>query len=145
MNRSRDRILTTHAGRLERPEAITNAMEQHAGGRPADAGFAEQLERAVSDIVSAQVKAGLDVVNDGEFGKLSWNTYLNGRLAGHELVPTSRLPAPVRTSRDRREFSEFYRQLESHGGPHYRKPGQGAAAGPRPGCPRARGGRGDGA
>ena len=41
------------------------------------------LKEAVADIVRAQVKAGLDVVNDGEFGKLSWNTYLNGRLAGH--------------------------------------------------------------
>jgi 5-methyltetrahydropteroyltriglutamate--homocysteine methyltransferase len=115
MNRSRDRILTTHAGRLERPQAITKAMEQHAGGRPTDAGFADQLRQAVADIVGAQVKAGLDVVNDGEFGKLSWNTYLNGRLAGHELAPVSQFPSPGISSRDRQDFAQFYEELERGG------------------------------
>src|SRR5437016_1832966 len=134
MNRSRDRILTTHAGRLERPEAITKAMEQHAGGRPADAGFAEQLERAVADIVGAQVKAGLDVLNDGEFGKLSWNTYLNGRLAGHELVPVSQFPSPGICSRDRQDFAEFYEELERGGAHYYKNPGQAAPAGQRWAC-----------
>jgi 5-methyltetrahydropteroyltriglutamate--homocysteine methyltransferase len=134
MNRSRDRILTTHAGRLERPEALTKAMEQHAGGRPADAGFAEQLERAVADIVGAQVKAGLDVVNDGEFGKLSWNTYLNGRLAGHELVPVSQFPSPGISSRDRQDFAAFYEELERGGAHYYKNPGQAAPAGQRWAC-----------
>ena len=134
MKRSTDRILTTHTGRLERPEAITSAMEQHPDGRPADAAFTGKLKDSVAEIVDAQVQAGVDVVNDGEFGKLSWNTYLNGRLAGHELVPTSRLPAPVRTSRDRREFAEFYRQLESHGAHYYKNPGQAAPAGQRWAC-----------
>jgi 5-methyltetrahydropteroyltriglutamate--homocysteine methyltransferase len=135
MNRSRDRILTTHAGRLERPQTITKAMEQHAGGRPRDAGFAEQLKQAVADIVRAQVKAGLDVVNDGEFGKLSWNTYLNGRLAGHELVPVSQFPSPGISSRDRQDFAEFYQELE-RGGAHYYKspvrPRPRASVGPAP-------------
>src|SRR5260221_10694902 len=83
MKRSVERILTTHAGRLERPESITQAMEQHPDGRPTDQAFAGQLNNAVAKIVKDQVQAGLDIVNDGEFGKLSWNTYLNGRLAGH--------------------------------------------------------------
>jgi 5-methyltetrahydropteroyltriglutamate--homocysteine methyltransferase len=134
MNRSRDRILTTHAGRLERPQAITQAMEQHAGGRPADAGFADQLGQAVADIVGAQVKVGLDVVNDGEFGKLSWNTYLNGRLAGHELVPVSQFPSPGISSRDRRDFAQFYQELERGGAHYYKSPGQAAPAGQRWAC-----------
>jgi 5-methyltetrahydropteroyltriglutamate--homocysteine methyltransferase len=134
MKRSTDRILTTHTGRLERPEAITSAMEEHPDGRPTDAAFSSKLKNSVAEIVDAQVQAGVDVVNDGEFGKLSWNTYLNGRLAGHELVPTTRLPAPVRTSRDRREFAEFYRQLESHGAHYYKNPGQAAPAGLRWAC-----------
>ncbi len=49
MKRSLKRILTTHAGRLERPEAITKAMEQHPGGRPTDAAFAGQLKQAVAE------------------------------------------------------------------------------------------------
>jgi hypothetical protein len=76
MKRSVEQILTTHAGWLERPEAMTQAIEQHPDGRPTDATFAGQLKNAVAEIVKAQVDAGLDVVNDGEFGKLSWSTYL---------------------------------------------------------------------
>lgn len=129
MKRSVERILTTHAGRLERPEAITKAMEQHPDGRPPDAAFAGQFKNAVAEIVKAQVEAGLDIVNDGEFGKLSWNTYLNGRLAGHELVSLSELDPAPRISRDRQDFADFYQQLES-GGAHYHKhPGRAAPAG----------------
>ena len=70
MKQSSDRILTTHTGRLERPEAITSAMEQNPDGRPTDAAFAGRLKTAVTEIVNAQVQAGVDIVNDGEFGKL---------------------------------------------------------------------------
>src|SRR5258707_6925851 len=134
MKRSVERILTTHAGRLERPEAITQAMEQHPDGRPTDQAFAGQLKIAVAAIVKEQVQAGLDIVNDGEFGKLSWNTYLNGRLAGHELVSISQLPPAPRFSRDRQDFAEFYRQLESGGAHYYKNPGQAAPAGKRWAC-----------
>jgi 5-methyltetrahydropteroyltriglutamate--homocysteine methyltransferase len=134
MKRSVKRILTTHAGRLERQEAITNAMEQHPDGRPTDAAFAGLLKHAVADIVKAQVDAGLDVVNDGEFGKLSWNTYLNGRLTGHELVPSSRLPPITPASRDRDDFADFYSELERNGAHYYKNPGRAAPAGMRWAC-----------
>jgi 5-methyltetrahydropteroyltriglutamate--homocysteine methyltransferase len=134
MKRSVDRILTTHTGRLERPDAITEAMEQHPDGRPTDAAFSAELAKAVADVVSQQVEAGVDVVNDGEFGKLSWNVYLNGRLAGHELVPVAKVPERVRVSRDREEFAEFYRQLESGGAHYYKNPGRAAPKGMRWAC-----------
>jgi 5-methyltetrahydropteroyltriglutamate--homocysteine methyltransferase len=134
MKRSVERILTTHAGRLERPEAITKAMEQHPDGRPTDGAFAGQLQNAVAEIVKAQVEAGLDIVNDGEFGKLSWNTYVNGRLAGHELVSLSRLDPAQRISRDRQDFADFYQQLESGGAHYYKSPGRAAPAGKRWAC-----------
>ena len=134
MKRSLKRILTTHTGRLERPEGITTAMEQHPDGRPTDATFADQLRGAVADIVQAQKGAGLDVVNDGEFGKLSWNTYLNGRLAGHEMVPLSQFNPDTRASRDRRDFAEFYAELERGGSHYYKNPGHAAPAGKRWAC-----------
>jgi len=134
MKRSLKRILTTHAGRLERPEAITKAMEQHPGGRPADAAFAGQLKQAVADVVKAQADVGLDVVNDGEFGKLSWNTYLNGRLAGHEIVPLSQFSPALPTSRDRQDFADFYAHLERDGYHYYKNPGSGVPAGKRWAC-----------
>ena len=134
MKRSLKRILTTHTGRLERPESITTAMEQHPDGRPADAAFADQLRGAVTDIVQAQKAAGLDVVNDGEFGKLSWNTYLNGRLAGTQMVPLSQFNPDTRASRDRQDFAEFYAELERGGSHYYKHPGHAAPAGKRWAC-----------
>ena len=134
MKRSVDRILTTHTGRLERPEVITEAMEQHPDGRPTDAEFSAQLAKAVADVVSEQVQAGVDVVNDGEFGKLSWNMYLNGRLGGHELVSFAKFPKRVRVSRDREEFAEFYRYLESGGAHYYKNPGRAEPKGQRWAC-----------
>lgn len=123
MKRSSERILTTHVGRLQRPEEITAAMEAHPRGRPIDAAFAGQLRSAVVEVVRLQAEAGVDIVCDGEYGKLSWNTYLNGRLGGHEVVPAK----PVETerrSRDREEFAQFYRELESGGSYYYRSPGR---------------------
>src|SRR5258708_10428149 len=120
MKRSVRRILTTHAGRLERPAAITQAMEEHPDGRPTDSCFADRLKAAVADIVKAQVSAGIDVVNDGEFGKLSWNTYLNGRLTGHELVPSSQLAPVTPASPDPAAFPEFSPH-PARPAPHYSK------------------------
>jgi 5-methyltetrahydropteroyltriglutamate--homocysteine methyltransferase len=37
---------------------------------------------AVADIVARQVQAGVDVVNDGEMGKVSYATYVTERLSG---------------------------------------------------------------
>jgi len=131
---STDRILTTHAGRLQRPDAITEAMESHPDGRPTDDTFSAQLSVAVADVVHQQVEAGVDIVNDGEFGKLSWNNYLNGRLAGHEIVPEATLKPLQRTSRDRRDFAEFYKDLESTGFYYFRNPGRFAPEGMRWAC-----------
>jgi 5-methyltetrahydropteroyltriglutamate--homocysteine methyltransferase len=109
-------------------------MEQHPGGRPTDAAFAGQLKNAVADIVQAQAAAGLDVVNDGELGKLSWNTYLNGRLAGHALVPSSQLAPITPASRDRQDFADFYAELERSGSHYYKTPGRAAPPGMRWAC-----------
>ena len=133
MKRSTDRILTTHVGRLQRPEPLTQAMEADRFGRPTDAAFAGQLRQAVAQIVREQADAGIDIVNDGEFGKLSWNTYLNGRLGGHEIVPAK--PGEMaRRSRDREQFAQFYQELESGGSYYYRSPGRDAPPGMRWAC-----------
>jgi 5-methyltetrahydropteroyltriglutamate--homocysteine methyltransferase len=122
VKRSSDRILTTHVGRLQRPEELTEAMEADPRGLPADAAFAARLEAAVADVVRRQAEAGIDVVCDGEFGKLSWHSYINGRLSGHEAIAAKSGEAAPR-SRDRAEFAAFYRELESGGSYYYRSPG----------------------
>ena len=134
MNRSTDRILTTHAGRLQRPDAITAAMEEHPEGRPTHSKFSTLLEQAVSNVVQKQIDIGIDVVNDGEFGKLSWNSYLNGRLAGHEIISIADFMPPDRLSRDRQEFAEFYREMESKEAQYHRNPGRYTPPGTRWAC-----------
>jgi 5-methyltetrahydropteroyltriglutamate--homocysteine methyltransferase len=133
MKRSTDRILTTHVGRLQRPEELTRAMEAHPRGQPTDSIFAKQLKAAVSAVVHEQAEAGIDIVCDGEFGKLSWNTYINGRLGGHELV-VLKAGERGRRSRDRAEFAQFYEELERGGSAYYRSPGQDAPEGMRWAC-----------
>src|ERR1700730_2468936 len=81
MLRSTDRILTTHAGSLPRPVELTELLL--APGRRG-AGLEAVVERAVGETVRQQGAAGLDVVNDGEQGKVSFATYVTDRLTGFE-------------------------------------------------------------
>src|SRR5207237_715365 len=41
-----------------------------------------RLRRAVADVVKQQVETGVDVVNDGEQGKVGYSTYVRHRLTG---------------------------------------------------------------
>ena len=72
---------------------------------------AERLDRlqaaGVSEIVRRQLELGIDVVNDGEFGKTSFLSYINGRLGGLEPREFSGA-APWATSREARAFPEYY-------------------------------------
>jgi 5-methyltetrahydropteroyltriglutamate--homocysteine methyltransferase len=96
MQRSSERILTTHVGSLARPEALLDTMREKEHGRPYDvAGFAKQVTEAVRDVVARQAEVGLDVVTDGEMGKVSFATYVQDRLdgfspsSGEKLLPPS--------------------------------------------------------
>jgi 5-methyltetrahydropteroyltriglutamate--homocysteine methyltransferase len=83
MKRSTDRILTTHTGSLPRPRDLTSMLEALDGGQAPDhAAFEARVRRAVADIVRQQVDAGVDVVNDGEQGKVGYSTYVRHRLTG---------------------------------------------------------------
>ncbi len=85
MQRSTDRILTTHVGSLIRPRALIEKLQQHrAAGGPADELDALRRE-SIAEIVRQQASVGIDVVSDGEFGKESWATYIIARLEGFEV------------------------------------------------------------
>jgi 5-methyltetrahydropteroyltriglutamate--homocysteine methyltransferase len=80
-----DRILTTHVGSLIRPPALLPSLEAIQRGAPYDVqGFETALTDAVADVVREQAEIGVDVVDDGEFPKVSWITYLYDRLTGIE-------------------------------------------------------------
>ena len=63
-----DRILTTHAGSLLQrpPECWSSALHGERALR-------SSAGRAVADVVRRQVEAGIDVVDDGEYGKSIWS------------------------------------------------------------------------
>ena len=83
MKRSTDRILTTHTGSLPRPRDLTTLLEAlDAGNLPDAAAFEARVRRAVADVVRQQVETGVDVVNDGEQGKVGYSTYVRHRLTG---------------------------------------------------------------
>src|SRR3954468_22851867 len=83
MQRSVERILTTHVGSLIRPpDLVDPSSERHAAPAELDAA---RLHAAVSDVVKRQVETGIDVVNDGEYGKSGWSLYFLDRVTGFEI------------------------------------------------------------
>ena len=64
---SRDRILTTHVGSLPRNETITELLiKREADGQVDPKKMADELDRAVAEVVKRQKDAGIDIGNDGE-------------------------------------------------------------------------------
>jgi 5-methyltetrahydropteroyltriglutamate--homocysteine methyltransferase len=120
MKHSTDRILVTHAGSLPRPDKLIAAWSA------ADSDIDPVLAASVTDIVNAQVQAGIDIPNDGELGKpmrsksdlAAWGTYIFGRLGGFGPTPAgsaapNRAAAgqPMRIVGERweqRQFPQFY-------------------------------------
>jgi 5-methyltetrahydropteroyltriglutamate--homocysteine methyltransferase len=83
MKRSTERILTTHTGSLPRPDDLTRTMFAKEEGVPVDSGaLAARIRSAVAEVVRKQVEVGVDVVNDGEYSKPSYATYVKDRLRG---------------------------------------------------------------
>ena len=102
MKRSDKRILTTHVGSLIRPKSLLDAGKDGIHG-PA---YQQELKRAVTDVVAKQAAAGIDIVNDGEFGKSGWANYSLERMTGFEPRP-NKLYEAVWLGRDRIRFAEF--------------------------------------
>jgi len=77
------RFLTTHVGSLPRPDDLIAMMWAREDGIPVDAAALEaRVCRAVDEVVARQTNAGVDIVNDGEWGKPSYATYVKDRLNG---------------------------------------------------------------
>src|ERR1051325_2265663 len=96
MNRSTDRILTTHVGSLIRPDSIRQHLRAKQKGEGYDAAaHAANLKATVAEVVRHQAEVGVDVVSDGEFGKgISWSQYVIERMAGFERRPFTASGSP---------------------------------------------------
>jgi 5-methyltetrahydropteroyltriglutamate--homocysteine methyltransferase len=87
MKRSSERILTTHAGSLPRPEDLLDLLwAREDGVAGADERFLARLPAAVAEAVRLQADAGVDVPSDGELGKPSFVHYVRSRIAGFEVT-----------------------------------------------------------
>jgi 5-methyltetrahydropteroyltriglutamate--homocysteine methyltransferase len=85
MIRSTTRFLTTHTGSLPRPDDLIRMMYAKEEGVPVDAAaLGRRIWAAVTEVVGKQVSAGVDIVNDGEFSKPSYATYVKDRLSGFD-------------------------------------------------------------
>ncbi len=114
MKRSSHRILTTHVGSLIRPARLLELVRAKEGGDAAGAQAYDQcLKDSVAEVVRRQAQAGIDIVNDGEFGKsTSWSLYALKRVSGFELRPIQPGADPFARGADRERFKEFYAELE---------------------------------
>ena len=134
MRKSSDRILTSHAGSLPRPDALIEANHQREAGKVDEAAFQKSLTAAVADVVRRQVAAGVAVPGDGEYGKSmgskinyrAWWSYSFTRLGGLKVAGLGLYDFPVRRSspgntvlssfgdrRDRLRFAEAYGDRDS--------------------------------
>ena len=125
MKRSEERILTTHVGSIVRPESLLSLGNQ-ADGPPKDpAVYAAVLQAAVKEVVRKQVTAGIDIVNDGEFGKSSWANYVLERISGFEVREGS-YDARNWLGRERERFPELV--AAEFGGQYVKRPVQACVA-----------------
>ncbi len=111
MQRSTDRILTTHVGSLARPTDLLDVLREREHGRPYDADELDRLiTAAVADRVAHQVAAGIDIVTDGEMSKTSFFDYIKDRLAGFEVDddPNQEWKPPPTWQAEIERFPEYY-------------------------------------
>jgi 5-methyltetrahydropteroyltriglutamate--homocysteine methyltransferase len=142
MKKSSDRILTSHAGSLPRPDDLIAANAEHEAGKADEATFQAKLRQGVADVVRRQVEAGISVPGDGEYGKSmgskvnyrAWWSYSFTRLGGLKIEDIDRDTLPVHRSTpgnpvlstfaDRRDRARFAAA--------YSDPDSGITTGPRP-------------
>jgi 5-methyltetrahydropteroyltriglutamate--homocysteine methyltransferase len=131
VQRSDSHILTTHAGALPRPDDLLALNAELANAEQGSGPVQQQRERltsAVGDVVNRQRELGLDVVNDGEYGKAmrtrldygAWLSYVMQRLSGWDTAPnggtstqrTQLKPVGFYQRRDRQAFPELYADID---------------------------------
>ena len=78
-----DRVLTTHAGSLPRPDELADMIWARMDGEQVDDGELEaKTAEAVAELVAKQREVGLDVVSDGEMSKPGFSSYVADRFSG---------------------------------------------------------------
>jgi len=110
MQRSSERVLTTHTGSLPRPaDLVAQLNAKELSSSYDQAAYKDRICRAVSEIVRKQAEIGIDIVDDGEHSKVNWMAYARARLSGLEEV--DRLPRFRGPTRDSLAFPGAYEDM----------------------------------
>lgn len=96
-------------GSWPRPRWMLQAMHDHLASRLGEAEFQETASDAVRLCVSAQVRAGVDVITDGEQRRDSYASFVGGLLENCQLIPITDLLPYVD---DPEEFERELRALD---------------------------------
>lgn len=84
MERSTNRILTTHAGSLPRTSALVQMLVALSRREEIDQiALAMEIENSTYQVVRNQLEAGIDIGNNGEQSRESFFTYVQHRLTGY--------------------------------------------------------------
>lgn len=105
------RILTTHCGSLPRPAELSDLLLRQEVGDEIDRQMLqEQARRAVLSVIDAQLKAGIDIVSDGEQPRVGFSMYVPLRMSGFGGESTRPVP------KDLEEFPLFFELLRKKRG-----------------------------
>jgi 5-methyltetrahydropteroyltriglutamate--homocysteine methyltransferase len=115
MKHSTDRILTTHAGRLDGPRDLREMTFSFMSGQGPDlATVMARVQSGITETIRKQADAGIDIISDGELGKIGFGfAYYGRRLAGlatRKIQPGEKGWMGGNTG-ERTEFAEFYKDL----------------------------------
>ena len=112
------KILTSHVGSLPRSQDVVDFIFARENEKHFDqAAFDATMTSAVNETVAKQVKAGIDIVSDGETSKISYATYVKDRYTGFSGDSPRNAPA------DLKMFPGFLKRLANDGGtPQYARP-----------------------
>jgi 5-methyltetrahydropteroyltriglutamate--homocysteine methyltransferase len=117
MKQSTTRILTTHTGSLPRPQDLIKLLIEEQARHGTDATALDAaIQRAVAEVVRKQADHGLDVINDGEQGRVDYTVYIKDRLTGFDGES-----APPLGNGDE-EFPELAALLRPFASPFQRRP-----------------------
>ena len=108
MQTSDNRILVTHVGSLPRGERLTDLLIEDEQGQAIDhATLEDEIDRRVAVVMDKQHAAGIDVANDGEQGRVGFQTYVPQRMTG--FGGESKRPTPPEFT----EFPQFAARLQA--------------------------------
>jgi 5-methyltetrahydropteroyltriglutamate--homocysteine methyltransferase len=118
MRQSIDRILTTHTGSLPRPPDMLGLLVEEQQARLSErAQLDSSVRAAVQGVFNRQAETGLDVINDGEQGRIDYTVYVKDRLTGYdgESTPLGGMTSDV-------EFPELAELLKPFASPFQVRP-----------------------